>query len=494
MIKQTPSIGRIIAMVAFTLSCFGLLIWLWLSFGGPIPLKPEGYRFTASFREANMLIENADVRIAGLRVGKVKAKKADVKNNRTIVEMELQERYAPIPRDTRALLRIKALLGETYVELTPGTANGPKLKDGERLPETGIKEAVEIDEIISLFDEETRTNFQSWIRELAHAIDGRGEDLNDAIGNFPRFVASGEDVLEVLDEQEPVLHRFVRNTGRALEAINERRNQFQELVVNANNFFGALASRNESLADAIFIFPTFLDESKATLARLKRFARDTRPLVRDLKPVARDLRPTLRNVGELAPDLEALFRNLSPLIDESDDTLPSAARVIGGAEPLFEALHPYLKELNPVLSFLNYQQQTVADFIMNGGATLNAKLPPLNEEEGPRHYLRAYSANNSRGLGIQRTHPNYERGNSYPAPNYLTRGRPLGITESFDCKPTGLPGDGTKPENTEMGNLPPCFVQPPSLWDGTLFPKLKSGGAPIRSAPGPYDGTRSPTP
>jgi phospholipid/cholesterol/gamma-HCH transport system substrate-binding protein len=490
-IKQTPNLGRIIAMVAFTLSVFGLLIWLWLAFGGPIPLKPEGYRFKAAFREANMLVAEADVRIAGLSVGTVKVKEPDVKGNATVVEIELDEKYAPIPRDTRALLRIKALLGETYVELTPGTSGGPMLKDGEMLPKTGIKEAVEIDEIISPFDEETRKNFQGWIRELAKAIDkGRGEDLNDAIGNLPRFVATGDDVLRVLDEEEPYLHRFVRNSGRTLEAINERRGQFRELIVNANDFFGALASRNESLAEAIFIFPTFLDESKATLARLKRFARDTRPLVRDLRPVARELRPTLRNLGELAPDLEALFRNLSPLIDESDNTLPSAARVIAGAEPLFEALHPYLKELNPVLSFLNFQQQTVADFIMNGGASLNGKLPPLTAEEGPRHYLRAYSANNSRGLGIQRTRPSYERGNAYPAPNYLRRGRPLGITESFDCKPA----NGTKRDPESMGGLPPCFEQPASLWDGGLFPRLHSGRAPIRSNPKSYEGNRSATP
>ena len=44
MIKQAPSIGRILTMVAFALSCFGILIFLWLSFGGSVPLQPEGYR------------------------------------------------------------------------------------------------------------------------------------------------------------------------------------------------------------------------------------------------------------------------------------------------------------------------------------------------------------------------------------------------------------------------------------------------------------------
>ena len=49
MIKQAPSIGRILTMVAFALSCFGILIFLWLSFGGSVPLQPEGYRVAAVF-------------------------------------------------------------------------------------------------------------------------------------------------------------------------------------------------------------------------------------------------------------------------------------------------------------------------------------------------------------------------------------------------------------------------------------------------------------
>ena len=42
--KAAPSFGRIAAMVVFALSCFGLLLFLWLAFGGAVPLKPKGYR------------------------------------------------------------------------------------------------------------------------------------------------------------------------------------------------------------------------------------------------------------------------------------------------------------------------------------------------------------------------------------------------------------------------------------------------------------------
>jgi phospholipid/cholesterol/gamma-HCH transport system substrate-binding protein len=476
-IKKAPTPGQLAAMVGFALSVFSLLTFLWLQFGGTIPLKPEKYRFKASFDEAALLVEQADVRMAGLDVGKVVDKELDRARGRTIATIELDRKFAPIPRDTRVLLRTKALLGETYVEMTPGTESAAKLEDGELLPRSAEQEAVQIDEIVSTFDEPTRRAFQGWVHELARAIRlGRGEDLNDAIGNLPGFVASGEDVLRVLDEEEPALRQLIRNSGRALAAVNEREGQFRELIVNANNFMGALASRNESLAEAVFVLPVFLDESKATLRRLREFAVDTRPLVRDLQPVADDLHPTLRDVGRLAPDLKALFRNLDPLIDESERNLPAAAEFIGGAEPVLEALHVYLPELNPILSFANYEQAQLADFITNGGGSLSATLPPF-PGEGPRHYLRQYGVINARGAGINRTRPPYERGNAYPGPNYFTRARGLGIFEAFDCKPAG--GEMRDPKNNE----PPCFVAPRSLFDGRQFPRLASGDAPLRPPP-----------
>ena len=55
--KQAPSLGRIATMVLFALSCFGLLLFLWLSFGGPVPLKPQGFRFKVAFPEATQLGE-----------------------------------------------------------------------------------------------------------------------------------------------------------------------------------------------------------------------------------------------------------------------------------------------------------------------------------------------------------------------------------------------------------------------------------------------------
>ena len=125
--KQAPSIGRILVAAGFTLSCFGLILFLWIAFGGPTPLKPESYRITAYFPEATQLAVESDVRIGGVSVGKVK--EVGLAPDRPRVEgydtteamIEIEPQFAPISSDARAILRQKTLLGETYVELTSGT-------------------------------------------------------------------------------------------------------------------------------------------------------------------------------------------------------------------------------------------------------------------------------------------------------------------------------------------------------------------------------------
>src|SRR5919112_445499 len=165
--KSTPSLAQLLTMVVFALSCFGLLLFLWLSFGGPIPLKPTGYRAQVGFPEATQLGLEADVRVAGVSVGKLRKKELDPHGNR---------KFAPLRADTRAILRQKSLLGETYVELTPGSSK-KTLPEGGRLPDGQVKPTVELDEIFDSLDPATRDAFKSWQKELAVGIKGRGRDF-----------------------------------------------------------------------------------------------------------------------------------------------------------------------------------------------------------------------------------------------------------------------------------------------------------------------------
>src|SRR3712207_884526 len=145
--KQAPTLGRLLVMVGFALSCFGLLLFLWLAFGGPVPLKPKGYQVNVSFAEGTQLAVEADVRVSGVPVGKVKTVEADPKTGRSTARIELEERFAPLARNTRAILRQKTLLGETYVELSPGDPGAAgTLAEGGTLPAGQVSPTVELDE------------------------------------------------------------------------------------------------------------------------------------------------------------------------------------------------------------------------------------------------------------------------------------------------------------------------------------------------------------
>src|SRR3954452_5642724 len=112
--KSAPSILRILTMVVFALSCFGLLLFFWLAFGGPIPLKPQGYRVQVAFTDAATLADPADVRTAGGAIGKLAPKRlapGPAGTSKTLATIERKSRYAPLRSDARAILRQKTLLG-----------------------------------------------------------------------------------------------------------------------------------------------------------------------------------------------------------------------------------------------------------------------------------------------------------------------------------------------------------------------------------------------
>ena len=124
------------------------------------------------------------------------------------------------------------------------------------------------------------------------------------------------------------------------------------------------------IRDRFRVFPTFLDESKATLARLERFSNNTRPLVNQLKGPADDLGPTVRDLGDLAPDLEGLFKDLDPLVKAGRTGVPDLERFLRAGEPVFESAHIFFPELNPILSLANFNQARIAGFISNGASDL----------------------------------------------------------------------------------------------------------------------------
>src|SRR6202163_1348832 len=185
--KRALTLGNMLVIILFALSCFGLLLFLWESFGGPLPLKPKGYQFTVAFPRSLALAEQSDVRISGVEVGHVVALKRG-KDGRSHATIELAGRYAPVRSDMHAILRQKSLLGETFVQLIPASRTAPFLPDKGRLADSQVEPSVTLDGILSAFDAKTRSDFQIWQQSLAEGIEGRGEQVNASFATLQPFV------------------------------------------------------------------------------------------------------------------------------------------------------------------------------------------------------------------------------------------------------------------------------------------------------------------
>ena len=452
---------QIAIMSLFTLACFGLLLFLWLAFGGGVPLKPQGYRFEAAFPDAASLAEQSDVRIAGVSVGKVVSKRLAPGGNKTLATIELERRFAPIRRDAKAILRQKTLLGETYVEMTAGTKGAPLLPEDARLADAQVAPVVEFDELLRIFDKPTRRAFQQWQRTLAAGTGGRGPELNNALGNLPGFIEETGGVVGILNERRRSLRGLIRNTGVTFGAITRDAGALQELIVDNTRVLETLAARRESLAESFQIFPTFLRESRTTLRRLETFAEDTDPLIRDLEPVLEDAQPTLASLRRLAPDAEQLFRDLDPLIVAGRSGLPALATVLRGLDPTLASVGPFLEQINPILRYLELNQVKISDFINIGPSALGIKVPAPAGSESNGHALPQLIVTGSQSQpSTQRSQDN--RGNAYLRPdalNFEEYKDGFFTFPNWDCAHIGGPRRAT--EETQG-----CFVQKPIPFQG----------------------------
>ncbi|MCW3012790.1 MAG: hypothetical protein JWO90_3194 [Solirubrobacterales bacterium] len=412
--KQAPTFGRLAVMVGFALSCFGLLLFLWLAFGGPVPLQPKGYRLHTSFGEATQLSKEADVRISGVSVGKVKDIVTDAESGRSDATIELESRYAPLPRDTRATLRQKTLLGETYVELTPGSRKAGFVAEDGTLPAANVSPTVELDEIFRAFDPKTRREFQSWMQELAVASKGRGRDLNDTLGNLSPFAQDTNALLKILNAQKGAVRALSANTGEVFEALSENRGRLASLITNSNRVFEVTARRNEELQETFRALPTFEREATQTVNRLTAFSGNANPLITQLRPAARQLSPTLTDLSALSPDLKALFRDLGPLITASKAGLPATQRFLDELRPFLGATDPALAQLNPILTFVGQYKDELNSFFANTVATTQATT---EEATGPNlHYLRTTNPLNLESLALYKERLGSNRANPYQLP------------------------------------------------------------------------------
>jgi phospholipid/cholesterol/gamma-HCH transport system substrate-binding protein len=434
MSKRAPSTTQLLVIAGFALSCFGILLFLWVTFGGPTPFKAKPYQLKVPFNEATQLAEQSDVRISGVNVGKVQGIELAPNGKQALATVDIDDKYGPLPEGTRAILRTKTLLGETYIELTPGPSEGPELADGGTLPEANVAESVQLDEIFRTFDPETRAAFQSWMQEAAVGIQGEGQSLSYALGQFEPTFTEFDRLFRVLDTQRLAVGQLFRNGATTFRALRGREGQLAGLIESSNAVFQTTARRDRDIEAIFRAFPTFLDESRLTVERLKTFAENTDPLMRQLVPAAEQLSPTFIAISKLAPEAKGFFEGLLPVIDRAPAGFAAGRKIFRDEfPPLLRAVDPFLRNLNPIFTGLKLYRREFTAFFANLAATFGARLTVENTRGENLRYLRTMGPIIAETFSTYPNRLSINRHSAYSPPRWA-EGLVSGTLPGFDTR------------------------------------------------------------
>jgi phospholipid/cholesterol/gamma-HCH transport system substrate-binding protein len=329
------------------------------------------------------------------------------------------------------------------------------------------------------------------MQSQAAAAEGRAEDINDAFGNLPEFVAASEDITRELNAQADAFRGTIANTGHFFDALSERDGQLRALITETNRMFQVTARRNQDLAAIWRELPRFERESRLTLPRLTRFSVAAEPSVRQLQPVATAMGPAFDGFRRLGAEFKPFFRRLGPVISASKRGVPAFERTMKELPPLLRDFEPFLRNFNPMLRYLNLHRRELTAFLANATAATSAR--DLNLEANgrpitqPVHYIRAATPLAPESLTYYPRPLGYSRANAYAAPgtgSRLASGLPVGDTRGCANGDVAAPGSAEPLELQPLVQLyvfrseaqavarPGCTAQGPHPGFGTSFPRL----------------------
>jgi ABC-type transporter Mla subunit MlaD len=409
-------------------------------------------------------------------------------DGRTHAEIELSSKYAPIRESMHAILRVKTLLGETYVQLLPESQTGPYLKDGGELPVSQVEPSVTLDDILTTFDAKTRKDFALWQQAVSEAINGKGEQINGGFAQLEPFAQSGNRLVTILASQEGAVKALVHNTGVVFNALASRDHQLEGLIVNGEKTFHAAAEGSQAFAEAFEALPTFEHNSRIALKELDAFAANTSPFLDEFKPVERRLTSLLQAAKPFTPEFDAFLTSLGPLTKAASVGLPDIKTTLDLTTPVLENTRPVLHNLDPFLQYTGEYVPEVQAFFANvTAASAFQQTTTDTGGKGPKlHLLTTMSVLSPESLALYPSRIGTNRSNPYfhtGAARQLGNGG-LPVFESNTCADSA---PSINPEGPESETVSKAIIEQILAFKVANAPNTPNGvAAPSCVQQGPF--------
>ena len=352
-----------------------------------------GYRVRGIFDHAAYVVTDEDVKVAGATVGKVEALDVTREKKAAITFRIDEPGFAPFHVDARCAIRQQSLIGEKFIECTPGSDKAPllgQIPEGEDgagmhlLPLAQTSSPVDLDLVNDMLRLPFRQRLALTINSFGTGLAGRGPDLNEAIHRADPALRETDRVLAILADQDRKLARLTVEADHVLAPLARRRRAAGHLVDAAAETSVATAERGADLARSVERLPAFLRELEPTLRSLGSLSDEMTPLLADLGAAAPDITTATRQLGPLSRagttslvSLGEATKTGLPALQRSEPTLRKVADLAARARPVsadLDALTASLEDTGGVSAALDYiYLQTVA----------------LNGFDDVSHYLRA---------------------------------------------------------------------------------------------------------
>jgi virulence factor Mce-like protein len=300
--RRTPAIASSPVLVgAVTLLVTIVAVFLAYNANQGLPFVPT-YRLNAELPSGSGLVRGNEVRVGGHRVGavgEIRTKRVEVEGRPQAIaeiQMELEGSLEELPADTELLVRPRSALGLKYVELEPGESTRT-LPAGSTVPLANADEPVELEDVLSTFDADTRVASRASLEGYGDAFAGRGEDLNRTIAALRPVVVHLEPVMRVLSDPDTQLDELFRQIGRSAAQVAPVAELQARLFGDMARTFAALVRNPDALRATIERSPETLDASISSFRVQQPFLADLAALSRELGPAARELPRSLPAVN-----------------------------------------------------------------------------------------------------------------------------------------------------------------------------------------------------
>ncbi|MDX6649146.1 MAG: phospholipid/cholesterol/gamma-HCH transport system substrate-binding protein [Solirubrobacteraceae bacterium] len=348
--------GAILLVLAVIATYFG--------FTKAIPFQHH-WEIKAQFQNATNLRKGSFVRIGGVNVGKVvgidSLRKGD---SGAVATLRIDEAGRPIHKDATLKIRPNIFLeGNTFIDIKPGSPSTPALGDGDTVPITQTSNAVQIDQIFTALQADTRRNLQLLLQELGHGLSGAGaQGYNKSIDYwqdaFRGSAVVNDATLGILPHD---LSNYISRSGAVAGALDRNPEALKSLITDFNTTAAAFAVEQNNLRATVAELPRTLRAAQPALAALNRSFPPLRRLIVDFRPAVRSSGPAIDASLPFVREARGLVRSteLQGLVSDLRPLVPDLARLNVNLVPLYEQVRSASSCQNEVI--LPWSHDTVPD-------------------------------------------------------------------------------------------------------------------------------------